>query len=211
MIQHKTFIWRFTNFKYYLGTTITLKNFISNNETVYRTLTFYSKPETVINEIFYLKESFKKLKHKLDKWINEGSGWIIEKVEWLCTSYYEPLSDSSYIPLPKELNNSMKSLINIKNKDLKCFMWCDIRFINPQNENGERINEKDKEIASTLNYSGINFAMKAHDYELVENRLEINVNVFGYENKVNSLYISKKSNAQVLNVLLITNEGKCLY
>ena len=81
MIQHKTFIWRFTNFKYYLGTTITLKNFISNNETVYRTLTFYSKPETVINEIFYLKESYKKLKHKLDKWINEGSGWIIEKVE----------------------------------------------------------------------------------------------------------------------------------
>ena len=105
----------------------------------------------------------------------------------------------------------MKSLINIKNIDFKCFLWCHIRFINPQNKNGERINKKDKEIASTLNYSGINFAMKALDYELVENRLEINVNVFGYENKVNSLYISKKSNAQVLNVLLITNEGKCLY
>ena len=68
----------------------------------------------------------------MDKWINEGSGWIIEKVEGLCTSNYEPLSDSSYILLPKELNNSMKSSINIKNKDLKCFIRYHIRLTNPQ-------------------------------------------------------------------------------
>ena len=29
------------------------------------------------------------------------------------------------------LNNLMKSLINIKNKDHKCFLWCHIRLINP--------------------------------------------------------------------------------
>ena len=32
-------------FKYYLGPTVTLKKHISNNETVYRTLPFYSKPK----------------------------------------------------------------------------------------------------------------------------------------------------------------------
>ena len=85
----------------------------------------------------------------------------------------------------------MKNLINIKNIDFKCFLWCHIRFINPQNKNGERINKKDKEIASTLNYSGINFAMKALDYELVENRLEITVNAFCYENKVTPFIFQK--------------------
>ena len=47
--------------------------------------------------------------------------------------------------------------------------------------------------------------MKARDYEIVEERFNINVNVFGYENKVFSLYVSKKLNEQVLNVLLISN------
>ena len=33
----------------------------------------------------------------------------------------------------------MKGLINLKNKDHKCFMWCHVRLINPQNRNAERI------------------------------------------------------------------------
>ena len=61
---------------------------------------------------------------------------------------------SSYIPLPKELNNSMKGL------NVKCFMWCHIRLINPPNKNAERINKQDKNIASTLDYSSIDFPMK---------------------------------------------------
>ena len=82
---------------------------------------------------------------------------------------------------------------------------CHIRFLNPTNSHPERINKQDKKIASTLDYSGIIFPMKARDYEIVEERFNINVNVFGYENKVFPLYVSKKLNEQVLNVLLISN------
>ena len=48
--------------------------------------------------------------------------------------------------------------------------------------------------------------MKARDYEVVEERFNINVNVFRYENKDFPLHVSKKSNKQVLNVPLISNE-----
>ena len=43
----------------------------------------------------------------------------------------------------------------------------------------------------------MNFPMKARDYEIVEERFNINVNVFGYENKFFPLYVSKISNEQV--------------
>ena len=76
---------------------------------------------------------------------------------------YEPLSGSSYIPLPKILNNSKKGLINIKNKDYKCFMCCHVRLINPQNRNAKRINKGDKKIAAKLNYSGIEFPLNIDD------------------------------------------------
>ena len=75
-------------------------------------------------------------------------------------------------------------------------MWCHIRLINPTNNHPERINKQDK---------------KKHNYELNENRFNLNVNDFWYENKFYPLYISKKSNTQVLNVLLITNEKKSNY
>ena len=52
--------------------------------------------------------------------------------------------------------------------------------------------------------------MKARDYEVVEERFNINVNGFRYENKDFPLYVSKKSNKQVLNVPLISNEQSSL-
>ena len=88
---------------------------------------------------------------------------------------------------------------------------CHVRFINPQKKDPDRIKKQDKKIASTLDYRGINFPMKVRDYEVVEVRLNINVNVFGYQDNVFPLFVSKKSNEQLLNVLLISNDEKSHY
>ena len=105
----------------------------------------------------------------------------------------------------------MKGLINLKNKDHKCFMWCHVRLINLQNRNAKRINNKIKKIATNLIYSDIAFLLDINDYEKIEDRIQMRVNVFGYENKVYPLYISKKSYDQTLNLLLITKKGKLHY
>ena len=52
------------------------------------------------------------------------------------------------------------------------------------------------------------FSLDINDYEKIEDRFQMQVNVFGYENKVYPLYISKKSYDQTLNLLLITEKGK---
>ena len=77
----------------------------------------------------------------IDVWINNGSGWITELIEsqYINISTYRPLSGSSYIDLPVELRSPRKGLINIKNKDQKCFLWCHVRHINLLNKNPERI------------------------------------------------------------------------
>ena len=86
----------------------------------------------------------------------------------------------------------MKGLINLKNKDHKCFMWCHVRLINPQNRNAEKIHKQEKQIAADLSYSDIVFPLDINDYEKIEDRFQMQVNVFGYDNKVYLLYISKK-------------------
>ena len=55
------------------------------------------------------------------------------------------------------------------------------------------------------------FPLDINDYEKIEDRFRMQVNVFGYEKKVYPLYISTKSYDQTLNLLLITEKGKSHY
>ena len=62
--------------------------------------------------------------------------------------------------LPVELKSPRKGLINIKNKDQKCFLWCHVRHINPSKEHPERIKKTDKKIAEKLYYDGLSLQCK---------------------------------------------------
>ena len=71
----------------------------------------------------------------IDKWVSEGSGWVIDRIDshYINVTTYKPLNGSSCIELPTELRNPKKGLINIKNEDDdECFRWCHIRHLNPQ-------------------------------------------------------------------------------
>ena len=101
--------------------------------------------------------------YMIDVSINEGSGWNVESIEsqYINISIYRPLSGSSYMDLPVELKNPRKGLINIKNKDQRCFLWCHVRHINSSKAHPQRAKktEKKKKIAEKLDYDGIEFPM----------------------------------------------------
>ena len=75
----------------------------------------------MISHKFSLENAFQNILYRIDDWINEGSGWIVElsKSQYINVSTYRPLSASSYIKLPVELRSPKKGLINIKNNDQK--------------------------------------------------------------------------------------------
>ena len=62
--------------------------------------------------------------------------------------------------LPVELKSPRKRLLNIKNKDEKCFLWCHVRHTNPTKEHPERIKKTDKKIAEKLYYDGLSLQCK---------------------------------------------------
>ena len=55
------------------------------------------------------------------------------------------------------------------------------------------------------------FPIDINNYEKIEDRFQMQVNVFVYENKVYPLFISKKSYNETLNLLLITEKDKLHY
>ena len=124
--------------------------------------------------------------YRIDCWINQGSGWIIELIEsqYIHISTYKPLLEKCYTYLPIELRSPRKGLIKIKNEDQKCFLWCHVRHINPSNEHPGRIKKVDKRLASNLNYDGIQFPVQEKDFNKIEVKNNISINVLGCENNL---------------------------
>ena len=71
-------------FKYILSATITLTRW-NNAINRYITETIYINSEvvTVTNQRFNLGTTYEKLKHILNIWSGEGSGWIVDKIEYI--------------------------------------------------------------------------------------------------------------------------------
>ena len=128
-------------FKYQITVKVLLKKYKLNGEIEFAPVCFNSVTKTLINHRFRLENYFQEILYLIDVCINNGSGWIVESIEsqYISISTYRPLSGSSYMDLPIQLRTPRKGLINIKNKDQKCFLWCNVRRINPSKEHPERI------------------------------------------------------------------------
>ena len=123
-----------------------------------------------------------------------GSGWRLYSIIRLelHTMNYNPLRGETWLPLPKELANK-KAIINVKNKDNKCFLWCVLRALNPKDNHPERIDKELKKKENTLNMEGIGYPVSLKDIDKFEKQNPtISITVLGYEEK--SVYPLRNSN-----------------
>ena len=104
-------------FKFVATLVLVFKKIESDNKAKYDTFCSNSKAEVIINKnginlyYSYIKNIQTILRNRL--------GWIIDSVieHNINISKYSPLSGSSYIKLPKELDHPSKGLINIQKID----------------------------------------------------------------------------------------------
>ena len=105
------------------------------------------------------------------KSLGKGSWWITDSVidHSISISKYNPLAGSSYIRLPKELDNPRKGLINIQSTDdNECFKQCLVRHLNPADHNPRRITKSDKDFAKRLDFKDIKFPVKIRDIHKIK-------------------------------------------
>ena len=78
----------------------------------------------------------KKITEQIETYEKNGSGWYFKEVLNLeiHAAEFNPMNGSSYIPLPDSILNK-KAIVNIENKDEKCFLWCVLRYLYPRDKN----------------------------------------------------------------------------
>ena len=90
----------------------------------------------------------------------QDSGWHFKEIIGLeiYTTEYKSMKGESYIPLP-DFFMRKKAIINMENKDDKCFLWSVLRYLHPVRKNVSRINDL-REHENDLNFKGIDFPVK---------------------------------------------------
>ena len=178
---------------------------------------FHSKDLKLVLEGTDTSELYNEMADEIEEEIqkvenSEGSGYTFVKVIKLVlhTTKWEPLYGSSYIPLDPYLANK-KAIINMKNEDDKCFMWCVLRALYPKDKNAERIDKDLKSKQDIINMKGIHYPVSLNGIKRFEDlNPNISISVLGYnkeEGGVLPLQISKHTGCEYDIVLLLLKEA----
>ena len=126
---------------------------------------------------------------------------------------YNPTKGSSYIPLPDWISNK-KAIVNIKNKDEKCFLWSILRYLHPKQIHEERLTDL-KKYEFSLNTKGITFPLKLKDISKFEklNPTIPGINVFSVnENKkFYPLRMAEKDCLNTIDLFFYEQDGASHY
>lgn len=117
---------------------------------------------------------------------------------------FNPIRGSSYAPLPDSIRLT-KAVINIKNTDQLCFLWCCIASRHIPNHHAERVSHY-TQYKNEWKYKETDFPMAINRIHYFEKNNNVNINVYTYDNNEKvPVHISKQNNTEVINLFLYDN------
>ena len=178
---------------------------------------FHSKDLKLVLEGTDISKLYNEMANEIEgeiQKVNEGesSGWRYEGVISLVlhVTRWQPIYGSSYMPLDPYLANK-KAIINMKNEDDKCFMWCVLRALYPKNDHPERIDKDLKSKQDIINMNGIHYPVSLNGIKRFEDlNPNISISVLGYNKEEGGVYplqISKHTGCEYDIVLLLLKEA----
>ena len=187
-----------------------VKENIENNEEYnfgyFQTKTELITESTVLNELFNIaiglfSEQISNLQIKV------LGGYLI-KLNTLIFILIQtnPLKGSSYFSLPTFLINK-NAIINVESEyDNEYFKWSVTSAVYPAHRQSSTSYKKyDREFNIKFDWTGIEFTVSLKQIDKFEKQNPFAINVFGYEQNVYSLRISKKENVPIIRLLLLSN------
>ena len=170
---------------------------LKTGETIEVDADFHSEIEINIaetDEKKLLDKMIARIEEVLANFQQSGSNWVFQRIIRLEIHFanWKPIRGSTFIPLPAKLKNK-KGVINIKNEDNQCFKWCIARALNPVDQNSNRLTKELVKQSKSFNWEGLKFPVDLKQIKIFEkNNPSISINVFGFEDEVYPLKISKE-------------------
>ena len=167
-----------------------------------------------------LQLSTAKILQSYEEFCRNGSGWILETIDFLrlYTAEYAPMHGNSYIPTPEAIVDK-HGIINIMNEDDKCFEYAIIASQHYQDIDDQTHAVRPGQYTKWLgkyNFDGCSMPMEINDINKFEKNNNMSINVYHIEHDgkmIAPLRISQqeKKLEEYINLLLIEGEDRCHY
>ena len=185
---------------------------LEDYEAFFSTSNYKNLKSTNIEKL--LKKGFGKILKDVEEFNLNSSGWVFKEVLRLevHTVEYNPTKGSSYIDLPKWIKNK-KAIINIKNRDDKCFLWSILRYLYPKEKDAQYLKDLRK-YEFSLNTKGLTFPLKLKDITKFEKlNPEIpGINVFSNDNMtIYPLRMAERDCKNTIDLFLYEEDGDSHY
>ena len=172
---------------------------ITEDKAYFNSPTFTNLKSTDVEKLIF--DSKENILNQMQMYAEKGSNWMFKEVVKLeiHTAEFNPTKGGSYIDLPKWIKDK-KAIINIKNKDDKCFLWCILRYLHPKETHEEKIKDLEK-YEFSLKTKGITFPIKLKDISKFEklNPELPGINVFSDDNMI--IYPLRMADRDCLNTI----------
>ena len=189
------------------------KNFSIQDKAYFHSDTHINLETSDVKKILF--KVFHSILENIAIYQQNGSGWYFKEIVYLeiHTADFNPMRGSSYIKLPDWIMRK-KALLNIKNKDEKCFLWCVLRYLHPKGKNAELLTDL-RQYENSLNTKGIKFPVRVKDiskFEKLNSDLPgINVFSVNERNKFYPLRMAQRDPQKTIDLFLFEEDGKYHY
>ena len=191
----------FPRYKYQLSCLAKFSKIVNGEEEVFKR---WIKSDLMYNNI--QPDTHNTLMQKLDDEQLEGSGFVFQEIEEVILEIYKvnDIQASSYIELPGKYKDN-KSIIDIKNNDQYCFLWCILAQLYPVENHKDGISKYIIHL-NKLNLKVLEFPMKVKDIPKFENLNNLNINVFELTgNVLTPIHVNKNYLQPQIDLLLYQN------
>ncbi|XP_055938352.1 uncharacterized protein LOC129989243 [Argiope bruennichi] len=150
-----------------------------------------------------VKSCFQKIFNSIETYIQNGSGWVINKINFLDVNigqYREPRGGCGNIKLPDCLKKK-RTLLNIRCDDHKCFIYSCLAHLFPPEKNPNAPSSYQNKL-KYLKLKNVTFPMKLSNIKHFESINSLKINIFTYDKEVFPIYISNKKLGSEINLLL---------
>ena len=175
---------------------------------------FHHSPLEIIRSMNDFNNVYKIIYDDLIKFIDEyqekGSGYAFREITQVEIRAYRMrgFRGSSYIPTPFKSRN----VVNVKNKDDKCFLWSILAKLHPAKDNCERVTKYEK-YENELNMKGFKYPITKHDIVKFEKQnpdyaiyvwyLNDYKDKFSIRPMFTSQYINEENNKTIIDLLYL--------
>ena len=151
-----------------------------NKEQSEKTFRSFCEPLLAGDDIeqFFLRAK-ETIRIAIEQYERFGSGWIFEyhSSSKLEIAKYNPLSASGSVFIPQKLKN-MRSVLNIKSQDNKCFLYCLLAKLYPCNGDHAYRYTKYLPHVDKINMGNVEFPVKLKDIGKIEKLNNLSISVF---------------------------------